>query len=104
MIPGIFSIVGFCLLVAVSPNDVRDDRYRGKIVLFIAWIVLFGSTASALLVTYFHYTGMQPRCLWQVPCCGGNEVQRMIDWANGVMPTGGLTTSTSKTPPKHNQK
>lgn len=60
-IPALFSTFGLGLLLLVSPIDIREDRHRAKIVLFIAWLVLFGSTLCALCITYFQFTGRQTR-------------------------------------------
>ncbi|KAK7200605.1 Uncharacterized protein family (UPF0220) [Novymonas esmeraldas] len=60
-IPAIFSTVGLMLLHLVSPSEVKEGDGRGRVLLFMAWLAMFGSSVGALVVLFFCYTGEQTR-------------------------------------------
>ena len=60
-IPVIFSTVGLLLLHLVSPAEVKEGDGRGRVLLFAAWLSMFGSTVGALVIVFFCFTGMQSR-------------------------------------------
>ncbi|KPA82961.1 hypothetical protein ABB37_02706 [Leptomonas pyrrhocoris] len=60
-IPVIFSTIGLLLLHLVSPAEVKEGDGRGRVLLFTAWLAMFGSTVGALVIVFFCFTGMQSR-------------------------------------------
>lgn len=60
-IPVIFSLVGFALLMLLPPASLSSDDSRAKIVFFIAWLSMFGSTVGALTTLLVSFTGKQTR-------------------------------------------
>jgi drug/metabolite transporter (DMT)-like permease len=60
-IPAIFSTIGLLLLHLVSPTEVKEGDGRGGVVLFTAWLAMFGSTVGALAIVFFFFTGKQSR-------------------------------------------
>ncbi|ORC91089.1 uncharacterized protein TM35_000075130 [Trypanosoma theileri] len=59
--PAFFSIVGFILMIFTSPVEVKNGVPRAKAVLFIGWIVYFGSAVAALVLCRSKFTGLQSR-------------------------------------------
>lgn len=60
-IPAIFSTIGLLLLHLVSPAEVKEGDGRGRVLLFTAWMAMFGSTVGALVIVFFCFTGQQSR-------------------------------------------
>lgn len=60
-IPAIFSTIGLLLLHLVSPAEVKEGDGRGRVLLFTAWLAMFGSTVGALVIVFFFFTGAQDR-------------------------------------------
>lgn len=60
-IPAIFSTVGLMLLHLVSPSEVKEGEGRGRVLLFMSWLAMFGSSVGALAIVFFCYTGQQTR-------------------------------------------
>lgn len=60
-IPAIFSTIGLLLLHLVSPAEVKEGDDRGRVLLFTAWLAMFGSTVGALVIVFFCFTGQQSR-------------------------------------------
>ncbi|KAG5472221.1 hypothetical protein LSCM1_03618 [Leishmania martiniquensis] len=60
-IPAVFSTAGFLLLHLVSPSEVKERDGRGRVLLFMSWLALFGSSVGALVIAFFLYTGKQSR-------------------------------------------
>ncbi|RNF18062.1 uncharacterized protein Tco025E_04616 [Trypanosoma conorhini] len=61
LMPAIFSLVGFLAMILVSPVEVKNDVLRAKAVLFIGWILCFGSAVGALVLCKLKFTGLQER-------------------------------------------
>ncbi|ESL09549.1 hypothetical protein TRSC58_02728 [Trypanosoma rangeli SC58] len=61
LMPAIFSVVGFFMMILVSPVEVKNDVTRAKVVLFIGWILCFGSAVAALVLCKLKFTGLQER-------------------------------------------
>ncbi|KAG5496466.1 hypothetical protein JIQ42_03291 [Leishmania sp. Namibia] len=60
-IPVIFSTAGLLLLHFVSPSEVKEGDGRGRVMLFMSWLAMFGSSVGALVIVFFLYTGKQTR-------------------------------------------
>ncbi|AIO00241.1 hypothetical protein LPMP_300050 [Leishmania panamensis] len=60
-IPAIFSTMGLLLLHLVSPSEVKEGDGRGRVLLFMSWLSMFGSSVGALAIVFFCYTGKQTR-------------------------------------------
>ncbi|KAG5472986.1 hypothetical protein CUR178_02902 [Leishmania enriettii] len=60
-IPVIFSTAGLLLLHFVSPSEVKQGDGRGRVMLFMSWLTMFGSSIGALVIVFFLYTGKQTR-------------------------------------------
>ncbi|CAG9578094.1 conserved hypothetical protein [Leishmania major strain Friedlin] len=60
-VPAIFSTVGLLLLHLVSPSEVKEGDGRGRVLLFMSWLAMIGSTVGALVILFFCYTGQQTR-------------------------------------------
>ncbi|CCW67922.1 unnamed protein product [Phytomonas sp. Hart1] len=65
-IPPIFSVVGFLLFMLVTPSDIREDRGKAKVVLFISWLCMLSSSLAAITIVYLCYSGQQKR-KWASP-------------------------------------
>ncbi|RNF00921.1 hypothetical protein TraAM80_07311 [Trypanosoma rangeli] len=61
LMPAIFSMVGFFMMILVSPVEVKNDVTRAKVVLFISWILCFSSAVAALVLCKLKFTGLQER-------------------------------------------
>ncbi|CCW61783.1 unnamed protein product [Phytomonas sp. EM1] len=60
-VPPIFSFVGLLLFMLVAPSDIREDRSKAKVVLFISWLCMLSSSLAALTVVFLCYRGPQNR-------------------------------------------
>ncbi|KEG09419.1 hypothetical protein DQ04_05251040 [Trypanosoma grayi] len=61
LLPAFLSVVGFFLMILISPVEVKNDVPRAKAVLFIGWVVCFGSAVGALVLCKSKFAGMQER-------------------------------------------
>ncbi|GET90589.1 hypothetical protein, conserved [Leishmania tarentolae] len=60
-VPVIFSTVGLLLVHVVSPSEVKEGDGRGRVLLFMSWLAMIGSSVGALAIVFFCYTGKQTR-------------------------------------------
>lgn len=60
-IPAIFTVAGFFLCLLVTPEDVREGSGKAKFVLFVSWVIMFGSTVGVLVLVFLNYCGKQTR-------------------------------------------
>lgn len=61
-IPIVFSLLGLLPLLLASPQDILEDsHHRAKAVLVVSWASLFLSSVTALVMTFFCFTGKQER-------------------------------------------
>ncbi|PBJ80604.1 hypothetical protein TcG_04249 [Trypanosoma cruzi] len=59
--PALLSVVGFFVMILISPVEVKNDVPRAKAGLFISWIFCFGSSVAALVLCKLKFAGLQER-------------------------------------------
>lgn len=60
-IPVIISVIGLLLFLLISPQDIREERRRAEVVLFVAWLSMFASSIGALTIVFLLFKGVRTR-------------------------------------------